>query len=351
MRVTKWSVSLKGAREVSQRPPVVVCDCVLLTFNHGSGSTFHGTLLCVEASSGREVWRFEGDHFLNQPVIDASHSIFVSSFSGALYKLDIQGTLQWKAAPSSRNCWKAIECGNVIAYPEIAGRAKDTWGLSKEDGSLIWVFEHGGHSYSLATDSEVIVGSSMNGGMTHTNAILYCIAGATGRPIWKTSYPKYLFRPTISDKYVFVGSRGCVLCLSLLNGAILADYQLPESVTVSQPPLVTPRGIVFCAEDGTVLSLSLVARRRGGFAEAAYALEPNWIANTEGNIEAAPVLSDGHIHMISESGKLLTLSANSGDIVATVPIPKFKRGFGLTVLGADFIIAASREAIRIGQKI
>lgn len=84
MKGTKWSFSLKGARKVSQRPPVVIGSRVLLTFNHGSGGTYLGTLICVDFEAGTELWRFEANHFLNEPVPDSQDFVYVTCFNGDL---------------------------------------------------------------------------------------------------------------------------------------------------------------------------------------------------------------------------------------------------------------------------
>ncbi len=350
MPKTRWSVRLKGARGVSQRPPVVFGNHVLFTFNHGIGDC-RSTLLCVEIETGRELWRLDGDHYLNQPLIVESNSIFVSSFSGALYKLDMEGNLVWRSQPSRCNSWKAISCHDVVAYPEIAGRAKITWGLSKEDGATRWMHVHGGHAYSLASNSDLIVGSSVKHGIEPDSSTIYCIEGTTGKLRWETAYPRYVFCPTISKEYVFVGSRGCVLCMNLLSGVIVAQYEIEETVAVTQAPLVTPWGVVFCAENGTILSLNLVNVKSGVPDDPSYSFELNWMTHADGGIEAEPVFLDNHIFLISESGKILVLSAIDGQIMATTSIPRFERGFGLAIKGRDLIVSASPEAICIASEI
>ncbi|MCU7370389.1 PQQ-binding-like beta-propeller repeat protein [Paucibacter sp. O1-1] len=350
MPKTRWSVKLKGARGVSQRPPVVVGDHVLLTFNHGIGD-YRSTLLCVEIETGRELWRFEGDHSLNQPLIVEFNSIFISSFSGALYKLDMEGNLVWKSQPSRCSAWKAISCHDVVAYPEIAGQAKITWGLSKEDGSTRWMHLHGGHAYSLASNSDLIVGSSVEHGMEANSSTIYCVEGATGTLRWETIYPRYVFRPTILKEYVFVGSRGCILCINLLTGVIVAQYEIEETVAVTQVPLATPWGVVFCAENGTILSLNLVKVESGVLDDPSYSFELNWKTHADGGIESEPIFLDRHIFLIGESGKILILSAIDGQVMASASIPRFERGFGLAIKGRDLIVSASREALCIGSEI
>jgi outer membrane protein assembly factor BamB len=304
----------------------------------------------VVIETGRELWRFEGDHSLNQPLVVESNLIFVSSFSGALYKLDMEGDLVWKSHPSRCNSWKAISCHDVIAYPEIAGQGKITWGLSKEDGSTKWKHVHGGHAYSLASNSDVIVGSSVEHGMESNSSTIYCVDGTTGALRWETTYPQYVFRPAILNEYVFVGSRGCILCINLLTGSIVAKYEIEETVAVTQAPLVTPWGVVFCAENGTIFSLNLVKVESEVLADPSYSLAINWMAYADGGIEAEPIFSDNHILLISEAGKILVVSAIDGQILRTTPIPRFERGFGLTVKGGSLIVAASREAFCIGSE-
>lgn len=350
MLKTRWSVTLKGARGVSQRPPVVAGDHALLTFNHGIGD-YRGSLLCVDIETGRELWRFEGDHTLNQPLIAESNYIFISSFSGALYKLDMSGGFLWRSQPTRCNSWKAIICHDVVAYPEIAGRAKTTWGLSKEDGSTKWMHVHGGHAYSLASDSDLIVGSSVEHGMGVSSSTIYCIEGKTGNLKWERVYSGYVFRPLILDEHVFIGSRGCILCINLLSGLIVAQHQIEETVTITQAPLDTPWGVVFCAENGTILSLNLIKVETGSSEDPRYSFELNWMAHTDGDIEAEPIFFDDHIFFINELGKIVILSAIDGQIEFTASIPRFERGFGLAINGDYLMISASRETLCISNPL
>jgi hypothetical protein len=59
------------------------------------------------------------------------------------------------------------------------------------------------------------------------------------------------------------------------------------------------------------------------------------------------VFSDDRVYVISTAGSIRSFVVDDGTLVATTPIPCFKEGFGLSVVGDDLIVAASRDAIRM----
>lgn len=348
MPFIKWTFKLKGASEVSQRPPVVFGDRALLTFSYGSG-TWRGTLVCVDLKSGQEIWRFEGDHSLNEPLIDEGKFIYLSSFSGTLFKLDFDGKLNWKAQPTNCNCWAPVQCGEVIAFPEIAGQANNTWGISKADGSTEWKYVHGGHGYALATNSTFIVGCSIESGFDQTSTKIYCLNCESGAVIWEATFPKYVFRPIIFDDHVLVGSRGSILCFSLLTGNLVAEYHIAESAALVHAPLKTASGFVCCVEDGTIVSLNFIQNESHASTGIECSLRENWTTHVDGAIEAKPVSSNGELRLICESGKLLTIHEDDGRVIEEMTIPRFTRGYGLAKFDGGVIVAASKEAICFGK--
>lgn len=343
----KWAYSIKGAREVSQRKPVLFMDYALLTFNYGSGSSFNGVLACVDIETGSEVWKFETGHFLNEPIVDEHNTIFVTCFDGSVYKIDSEGKTLWSTTPSTCNIGAPILNDRQVVYAEIAGRAKRTWSLSKIDGSTVWSFENGGHSYSLASASDDIVHSSVKGSFDQTEVNLFALNAIDGMPNWRIKYPKYLFRPTIFGDKVFVGSRGHVVCFCLHTGALLAEYKIDEDLAVTQRSLVIENAVVFCAEDGSIFSLRLASEGGGFFREAKFAFQVNWSIRGDSAIEVEIIRKDETIYMLSESGDIIAVDSSTGEESLRIGVPGFKKGYGFSVVGQDFLVATSRECIRI----
>lgn len=349
-----WSVRLKGARYVSQRPPVVVGDRVLLTFYHGAGGVQRGTLLCADVESGTELWRLDDEQVLSQPVIENADSIHVTSLGGTIYKINSLGEILWKAKPSSCGVWKPVVCGGGVVFAEMAGSAKRTWAVSKTDGSVIWSYQSDGHRYGLATNSEFVVHSTAQGSVFDSTQKmdLHCINAADGRLLWKMPYPQHLFNPTIIDDHIFIGSRGHVVGVGLQTGKVIASHNISQNVAVFQAPLATAAGIVFCAENGSIFSLNLTAAQEQETPSSTpFVFAVNWTADAGGAIKTAPVLGHDEFYVISEAGDICTFAIQDGKQIAKTNIPRFERGFGIATIGRDVIVAASRESVRMALEI
>lgn len=323
----------------------------LLTFNYGSGNIFNGVLACINIETGFEVWKFEAVHFLNEPIVDEQNTIIVTCFDGAVYKIDAEGKLLWSARPSTCNVWVPIINARQILYAEIAGRAKRTWSLSKMDGSTVWSFENGGHSYALASTSDNIVHSSVKGSFDQTEVNLFALNASNGALNWRMTYPKYLFQPTIYQDKVFVGSRGQVACFCLKTGALIAEFKIEDDLAVTQRPLIVENGVVFFAENGSIFSLCLTSEWCSITKKQKIAFQLNWTIFGDSAIEAEIVKKDEKIYILSESGYIIAIDSGTGEESIRIRVPGFKKGYGFSLYGQDFIVAASRECIRIERGI
>ena len=348
----KWKYGLKGARSVTQRCPVVIGKSALVTFNHGQGSKFQGTVSAIDIETGEEQWRFDVNHFLNEPSISSEGNIFITCFDGSIYKLGSNGVLQWKSQPSECNLWSGLVVGDKFYYAEIAGRSKYTRALNASDGSILWEYENGGHSYALATDlQDYIVHCSVSGGFDEKSIFLHCINKDTGEVVWKSEYDQYLFQPLIVGNHIYIGSRSHVALFNLENGELLATYQIEDGVAVTARPIKTGNGVVFVSEKGRIFCLNIVEAKKGMLRRKATEFKQSWSLDLLSEAKARLVLAGSQLLVITEAGNLLKINRESGEIQSQEKLTGFKEGHGMAVYENDLLVSVSKECARLADKI
>lgn len=368
--ISQWKFSIKGAKYVSQRKPVITKNTVLATFNYGRGINMRGTVVALDVANGREIWRFNSEHILNEPIVRDRYLgsplrdcfIYLTCFDGKVYKLNRDGEVVWQIQPSHCNVWQPLLVNDLLVYAEIAGRAKNTWAVNILDGSIQWQYEHGGHAYALASDAEHIVYSTVRGSFDSKEIVLQCLDSQTGKPIWKTFSQQYLFRPIIIGGIIYIGSRGYVAAFCLKTGRLLAQYHLKESVAVTIPPLVTDDGIIFCTEAGQIFSLQATQ------ADSKFLLSLNWQIFLDSDVNANLLKQDDKLLVISEKGELIKIDFKKGQISQKQKLSGFKQGFGMAICDRetrcwhdrangsplrdrDLIIAVSRDCVKLQAEI
>lgn len=349
---TKWKYGLKGARSVTQRCPVVIGKTVLVTFNHGQGSNFQGTLSAIDIETGEEQWRFDTDHFLNEPSLSNDGNIFITCFDGSVYKLGLDGEMKWKSQPSKCNLWTGTIIEDKFFYAEIAGRSKYTRALNANDGSVLWEYENGGHSYALATDLlERIVHCSVSGGFDEKTIILHCLNKDTGEAVWKTKYAQYLFQPLIIGNHIYIGSRGHVALFSLNTGGLLATYQIEDGIAVTARPIKAESGVVFITEQGRIFCLNIVEGKNGILRKNTTELKQLWSLDLTSEVKARAVLAGSQLLVISEAGNLVKINSENGAILSQDKLAGFKEGHGMAAYENDLLISVSAECARLANKI
>lgn len=349
---SKWKYGLKGAKSVHPRCPVIVGKTVLVSFAYGQGSNFQGTLSAVDADSGEEIWRFNAEHWLNEPSISSDGSIFVTCFNGTVYKLGLDGKVEWKSQPSDKSLGLGLLIDDKFYCAEVAGRAKHTRALNTKDGSVIWEYKNDGHSYALGTDqNEFIVHCSVSGGSDDSIIYLYCLNKETGKIQWKTKYDAYLFQPLIIDDYIYIGSRGHVALFSLGLGELLATFQLEAEIAVTARPIDADGRVIFVTEHGRVFCVSPRETKAGILRKKSFELQQHWSIDLSSEIKARALQDGSLLLVIAESGNLTTIDTKNGEILEQEKLSGFKEGYGITKYERDFVISVSRDCSRIARKI
>lgn len=346
---TVWKYGLKGARSVSHRRPLIHDDRAVLTINHGQDSNFNGTLVCVDLGTGEELWRFDHEHFFAEPSISSDGFVYLTSFSGHVFKFDMQGQLCWETQPSERNLWRGILYRDQYVYAEVAGQSKFTRAIDCQSGRVSWEFENGGHCYGLAASecSRFIIHSV---GVTKKfgawNYYLYCTDASTGKLIWQTEHQHILFCPAVLGDVIFVGSRNHVAAFDLNNGRLIDSYNLQEPSEISQQPVVSGGEVVVASQSGHVAALAVTETKSGLFKKRKPKLTVSWSLDLSTKIRSSIIGAEGQILVLTEDGKCQFVGTRSGAVEQTVKVPYFKEGDGLSRTPDGLLVAASRDCLR-----
>jgi outer membrane protein assembly factor BamB len=172
--------------------PQCTGDLVLAGLGNGTSTQSAdrpaGAVVCVEASTGRRVWRYDvPDGVLAQPVVDQGNVYFVSRDKHC-YAIDLRaGKLQWArdvgspvvAAPAlaAPHLFVAASQGMVYRLRAETGEAQASYDIAKYTRTKPWLF-----STPAVGDGYVWFGVGLDdlvGGMVPR---LYCLKEDLGRP-------------------------------------------------------------------------------------------------------------------------------------------------------------------------
>jgi outer membrane protein assembly factor BamB len=150
-----------------------------------------GALLCVEADTGRVVWRHEvPDAVLGKPAVDAEH-VYLGARDGFCYCLD---------RDRGEFCWKRDLGSPVVTAPALIGRrlyvaasGGNVCCLQADTGATVWSFDVAAHSERVPqvfSSPEVVHEQGCEGeprriyfgaglaSSLHNSAALYCLEDA-----------------------------------------------------------------------------------------------------------------------------------------------------------------------------
>lgn len=241
-----------------------------------------GYLYCLNANSGAILWKYQtGGPIVATPAIDED-AIFVASCTpspnGALYKLNLDGNLQWKKdipyvlnASSASGWWllAAPTVGNGIVF--LRNGLRLCYGINATTGTTVWTYDG---DYNPGTASQL-------GGVLQVNAMLYsngkvyltdyysltCLNAKNGSVIWTT----WLSRENLSPGLAYAHNRiytvtelGILYVLDATTGEKLSYYDSFESSQMRSAPSLYNGYVyvgannwnLYCFGDSRVMSAS-----------------------------------------------------------------------------------------------
>mgnify|MGYP000701642776 CR=1 FL=1 len=196
-----------------------------------------GTIHCLDANTGEEIWSYTPDtgymvgRITSSPVV-ADGKVFFSSWN-RIYCLDANtGKLVW-SNPGVTKYTMAVAYGKVFVV------SSNVYCLDADTGEEIWRFEYSGYRDPPAVaDGKVIV----NRGSSYD-----CLDADTGDRIWDQNIPGTRGRAktsaAIANGKVFFGTgwygaKGMVICLGILPPVAHIDSISPETAVQGKDTVI-----------------------------------------------------------------------------------------------------------------
>jgi outer membrane protein assembly factor BamB len=346
-----WTFVADDRGQIKSRP-VAEGSRVYVTAALDQGASPHGELYCLDAASGKKLWKFTGGRM--KPISSAP-----CVFDGRVYVTErFQGatTLYCVDAESGVECWRTQLAGDAASDPCVvdsrvfvgAGEG-GIYCLDARGGVILWNFvELPIYTNPAMADGAVYAGGSR--GLAHE---ALCLDAKTGKPRWTVRVPLPLTAsPAAFAGQVYFGlgrsadianargSSGHLLCFESETGRQRWSSELSDAV-VGKPAtdegalwLTTRNGHCYCVDrkDGRI----------------------RWERYLEDGIATAPTLSADQLCVVANSGRLWRLRAQTSDVQMTFNIAAHAEAKPLTlsspvVAGDSIYIGAGLEDPFTGQ--
>ncbi len=166
-------------------------------------ATFHGTLLCIDKSSGNTLWKFDVPMtgrtriLRSSPSSDGSTVVFGCDDGSLIAVAADSGTLRWRTrARESIVCPPAIDGGSVYA----GSLDSSMYAVDLGTGSIKW---------SRGLGAAIVDGQAVHAGYIYTATAageLYCLRGSDGGILWNVPLRNMAgASPVVADTIVYVG--------------------------------------------------------------------------------------------------------------------------------------------------
>ncbi len=334
-----WKIALPGPGHSS---PVIWDSRVFVTC--GDPATALRTLLCVDAMTGRTLWKHEepsktyrqhrdNGYATATPVVDAGGVVITWTTPEAvmLAALDLQGRELWR-----RDLGPLISLqgsgSSPILYEDLVVLANDQEDMERSPGRRKDGPNPAGRSFVAAVDRKSgqtrwltetktwLAGYSTpcvyqaDGGQpelifSNTAHGLMALDPATGKNNWEFGQPfldRAVISPVLAPGLVIAGHgaglRG-TRCLAVRPGspgqapAPTEAYTITNAIPMVPTPLVKDGRLYLWADDGVVSCLRVASG------------ETVWRARVEGGFYASPVWVDGYLYNVSKTGEVVVLAA------------------------------------------
>jgi outer membrane protein assembly factor BamB len=313
--------------------PCVVGDRVYVAAIRDEGLSTSGVVYSLRQDTGKVMWLFDDDGRMQQMystpcVVDGRVYIgegMHANHACKLYCLD---------AASGKKLWRFVTAGHIESSPCVAdGKVFFAAGddglycLDATTGAQRWHYRAVVHldTSAAVTGKRVYFGSGVS--RTHKATEIFCLDIEDGKVVWQkpTHLPAW-GSPAVWGDQVFFGlgngrlmhsaeppekPAGALLCVAATSGETLWCYPVDDGVLVR--PAVDTEHVYFGARDGFCYC---VARRGGRLC---------WKQDLGSPLATIPALIDGRLYIVASRGRVSRLDADSGKVGWTFDVAAYSQ--------------------------
>lgn len=270
-----------------------------------------GTVICMEARTGREIWR----HELNMPIINApvvnGGRLFVSTHDNHFYALaetdgrqlwDHQGIEESAGILASTN---AAVSGETVIAPYTSG---EIFALRAQNGIVGWsdVLSKSGHVTALSALDDVAGRPVIDRGVVYAisqSGLMAAFSLNTGERMWTRDIGG-IETPWAAGDYVYVlDNNARLICLTRKEGKVRWIHQLPayENPEKKKDPIIWAGPVL--------VSDRLIVTSSNGYAQSLSPYDGKLLGRVEipSGTAIAPIVADGTMYIYTADAELVAL--------------------------------------------
>lgn len=285
----------------------------------------NGTVIRLDAASGREIWRASADMPLSAGVGSDGRTVAVASEEGVVAALDAEtGKLRWKARVSSEVLAAPAVGGGLVVVRSLDNRV---FAFDVDDGKRRWVYQRPAASLVVRVPSGVVLDADsayagFRGGK------LAAIALSNGGQRWEATValPKgttelervtdVVGEPTLAGREVCAAAyQGKVACFEAASGRPLWSRDVSSLTGVS----IDPRYAFVADESGALQALDR-SSGRSVWKQDKLAHRSLTLPVPVGDVVAVADF-EGYVHFLArETGAFTARYATRGGAVRAAPL-------------------------------
>ena len=270
-----------------------------------------GVLICLDAKTGRDLWRKDlGMPIINAPVVNGGR-IFVSTHDNHFYALaqsdgrqlwDNQGIAESAGILASTN---AAVSGETVIAPYTSG---EIFALRVQNGQVGWsdVLSRSGHVTALSQLDDIAGRPVIDRGVVYAisqSGLMAAFSVNTGERLWSRDIGG-IQTPWAAGDYVYVlDNNARLICLTRKEGKVRWIHQLPqyENPKDKEDPIIWAGPVL--------VSDRLVMTSSNGYAEAISPYDGKLTGRVEipdGTI-ISPVVANGILYLYTSEAELVAM--------------------------------------------
>jgi outer membrane protein assembly factor BamB len=270
-----------------------------------------GVLRCLDARTGRDIWRKDlGMPIVNAPVVNGGR-IFVSTHDNHFYAFaetdgrqlwDNQGITESAGILASTN---AAVSGETVIAPYTSG---EIFALRAQNGQVGWsdVLSRSGHVTALSALDDIAGRPVIDRGVVYAisqSGLMAAFQINTGERLWSRDIGG-IQTPWAAGDYVYViDNNARLICLTRKEGRVRWIHQLPqyENLEKKTDPIIWAGPVL--------VSDRLIAVSSNGYAEAVSPYDGKLAGRVEipDGTTIAPVVANGILYLYTSDAELVAL--------------------------------------------